>query len=150
MKRKSGFTLIELLVVIAIIALFSTANTVLISLLTTSRMLYGMAKEKSLPDFLGRVHLKRRTPHYAILITFILASLLMFIGDMRIIAIITNVFLLVTLIAVDLAAIILRYKDKQKRPYRMPLNIGRFPVLALLGMAASAILLFYSLRDLLF
>lgn len=135
-------------VVIAIIALFSTANTVLISLLTTSRMLYGMAKENSLPRFLAKVHQKRRTPHFAILVTFVLAALFLMIGDMRFIAIVTNVLLLVTFIAVDLSAIILRYKNTTNRPYKMPLNIGRFPLLALFGILVSAVLLFYSLQDL--
>jgi APA family basic amino acid/polyamine antiporter len=51
---------------LSVIALFATANTVLITLIVSARMLYGMANNRSLPDVLARVHKKRRTPWIAV------------------------------------------------------------------------------------
>jgi len=55
---------------LSIIALFATANTVLIILVATSRIIHGMAKESSL-DMLSRVHSRTGTPHVAVLLTTI-------------------------------------------------------------------------------
>ena len=48
--------------VLAIIALFSTANTILLSLITSSRQIYGMAKEDCLPKFLSHISGKTESP----------------------------------------------------------------------------------------
>jgi amino acid transporter len=50
-----------------VIALFSVTNTILIGYVTVSRLVYGMAHQKLLPPFLGRVHHTRRTPYMAVL-----------------------------------------------------------------------------------
>jgi basic amino acid/polyamine antiporter, APA family len=40
--------------ILAVIALFSTSNTILFSSITSSRQIYGMAKQKSVPKFLSK------------------------------------------------------------------------------------------------
>lgn len=59
------------------IALFATANTVLGFLVSGSRLIYGLAEEGYLPDKIKSVHVKRRTPHVAIMIATIIAILLL-------------------------------------------------------------------------
>ncbi|OIN88010.1 MAG: hypothetical protein COY38_04635 [Candidatus Aenigmarchaeota archaeon CG_4_10_14_0_8_um_filter_37_24] len=45
---------------------------------------------------------------------------------------------------VNLSAIILRYKKiENKREFKMPLNIGKFPLLSFLGVLSSVIMIFY-------
>ena len=55
------------------ITIFAVANSALINMLMASRLLYGMAKQKVLPPFLGKVAPSRRTPWAAILFTTVLA-----------------------------------------------------------------------------
>jgi len=136
--------------VLAVIALFSTSNTVLITLVANSRMIYGMAKEKCLPKFLSKVHKKNRTPHVAIYLfsLFVLAFIL--IGDLEIVANLTNVFLFLTFAGVNLSLIVLRYKNKnQKRGFRAPINIGQFSVIALVGFLSSIFMLVFVIWNLL-
>lgn len=129
-------------IMLAIIALFSTANTILIILVTTSRIMYGMSTEKSLPKILSVVHKKQRTPWIAITAVALLSMAFAMIGDISFVAGATNFAVFITFIAINAALIGLRYTDaKQKRPFKVPLNIGKFPVLALLGILTSAFML---------
>ena len=54
-------------ITLSAIALFATASTVLITLVAGSRILYGMAKSKSLPLSLGKIHSKTKTPWIAVI-----------------------------------------------------------------------------------
>ena len=100
-------------VVLAIIALFSTMNTVLLSLVASSRMTYGLAKEQALPEKFGEVHKKTNTPWLAILLIAIAGLILLFFKDIETIANITNITLFVTFGFVNASLLVLRYK---KRP----------------------------------
>ena len=125
-------------VLIGIIALFSTSNTVLITMVAVSRLMYGMAKEKSLPRVFALVHKRTRTPWLAILVLMVLAMGFTLVGDIEIVANLTNLCLFITFAAVNLSLILLRYKFKNyKRSFRCPVNIGRFSVIALLGFLSS-------------
>ena len=123
---------------LGIIALFSTSNTVLITMVATSRLIYGMAKQNSLPKFLAKVHKKTRTPWAAILSIMVLTITFSLIGEIDIVANLTNLFLFITFAAVNLSLIILRYKCKdQQRVFRCPGNIGSFSIIAALGFLSS-------------
>ena len=49
-------------VLLSFIALFAITNTVLITLVTGSRIFYGMARERVFPTLLEKIHLKTKTP----------------------------------------------------------------------------------------
>ncbi|MFC1656185.1 APC family permease [Patescibacteria group bacterium] len=122
-------------IVLSVIALFSTANTVLISLIAGSRALYGIGSGYRLLKPFTKVHPKTRTPHYAIFAVMIFAILFSLIEDIGFIAELTNFTLFVTFAIINLAVIVLRYNaPNEKRPFKIPLNIGKFPILALLGI----------------
>src|SRR3989338_2799467 len=135
-------------IILGIIALFSTSDTILITLLTTSRMIYGMSERKFLPLIFSKVHKKRRTPYLAVFVTGLIALFFTFFEDIGFIADLTTVLMFATFALVNLAAITLRYKVKKKRKFRMPLNIGNFPVIALLGVLVSLAMLVFSLINL--
>jgi len=76
-------------ILMSFIALFATANTVLIMMIVTSRMMYGMARDKALPEGLSKVSTKFKTPALAVLATMILTIIplgLYFIGDISTVA----------------------------------------------------------------
>jgi basic amino acid/polyamine antiporter, APA family len=124
--------------ILTIIALFSTANTVLLALVTSSRQLYAMAKKGSLPKLLGKVHKQTQTPWVAILGVSFFTIIFTLIGDIKIVANITNFFLFLTFIGVNLSLIVLRYKSpKLKRAFSVPGSIGKIPIIPSLGILTS-------------
>lgn len=129
-------------IVLSVIALFATANTVLLMLLAASRITYGMADSFSLPAVLARVHPSRRTPWAAILSMMALSMVFVLAGDIKFAANVTNFTLFVTFIVVNAALVILRYTQPgRKRPFRVPLTIGKLPLLPLLGLAFCVFML---------
>ncbi len=131
--------------ILAIIALFSTGNTILLILITTSRMMYGVASEGALPRRLAKVHPKTRTPYLSVFTVGAIAMILTLFKDIQTVAEVTNIWIFIVYIFVNLAVILLRYqRPKAKRMFKMPLNIGRFPVLAGFGLITSTMMLVYS------
>ena len=130
-------------ILLAIIALFATANTVLMMLLGASRIIYGMADSLTLPSILGSVHFTRRTPWIAIFAAMLLSMLFVFAGDIAVVANVDNFTLFVTFFVINAALILLRYKaPRTERPFRVPLAIGKFPIMPLFGIVFCVFMLF--------
>jgi APA family basic amino acid/polyamine antiporter len=129
-------------VLLSVIALFATANTVLLMLLGASRMAYGMANSFSLPNTFAKVHPTRRTPWIAIFSVTVLAVLFLFTGNIAFLANVTNYTLFLTFIVINAAVIWLRYKEPQlTRPFRTPINTGKLPVLPIIGLLSCMFML---------
>jgi len=125
-------------VVLSAIALFATASTVLITIVAGSRMLYGMANNKSLPLSLGKIHSKTKTPWIAVIGILITSVAFAFIGDIVIVANITVFAVVITFAMINLSVIVLRYTESSlERPFKVPCNIGRFPILPLFGFGVT-------------
>jgi len=139
----------SLRVALSVIALFSTGNTILISLISSSRMLYGVAVESVLPTILSKIHSKRRSPHYSILVTGILAGVLVFIKDLKTIAEVSNLWIFIVYFFVNLSLILFRYKKEdgmsQSSKFKSPLYIGRIPVHSAIGCVFSVGMILYLL-----
>ncbi len=121
------------------IVLFATASTVLITLVAGARILYGMARNGSLPQVLGRVHAGTGTPWVAVIGIFATSAGFALVGDIVIVANIVVFAVVITFAMVNLSVILLRYTMPDvERPYRVPLNVGKFPVLPLLGFGVTA------------
>ena len=133
-------------IIMSFIALFATANTVLIMMIVTSRMMYGMARDKALPEGLSKVSPKFKTPALAILVTMILTIIplgLYFLGDLSTVADATVFGVLITFFLVNLSLIVLRKKKPElERPFKLKPNIRWLPIVALLGCIVCFGLLF--------
>lgn len=126
--------------ILGIVALFSTANTALISMMGASRILFGMAKTKVLPTAIAKVHEKRNTPWVAALIILFLALTLLNLTKIEIVASISAFATLIAFIAVNVALIYLRFTQSSlARPFRVPLNIRKVPVPAALAIVFSLV-----------
>jgi amino acid transporter len=126
--------------VVAIIALFSTANTMLLMLVAASRMIYGMAASDALPRFLAWVHPDRRTPMRAIVLCLGLAAAFAMTGELAFVAGASNFAIYVAFAAVCVSLTVLRYKQPDlPRPFRLPLTLGRLPLLPVLGLLLVAV-----------
>ena len=118
------------------IALFSVANTALVNYVTASRMIYGMSGQGLLPNFIGRVHETRRTPHIAIGALLGLLLLLATAGQIADLAAATVLLLLVVFITVNTSLVVLKRRPGEPR--------GRFEIpvfIPVAGIAVCAILL---------
>lgn len=128
--------------IMSFIALFATSNTVLLSLLASSRIVYGMASSNSLPDILGRVHSTTRTPWVSILLVALVSIGFLLVGGLNFLANVTVYTLFVSFIFINASVIILRFTAQDTvRPFKLPLNWGRLPLLPLLGLITCSVLL---------
>jgi APA family basic amino acid/polyamine antiporter len=129
-------------VIIAIVALFATANTALMSMYASSRILYGMAGSSSLTAVFAWVHPARRTPWIAIIICGFLSGMFIFAGDIAFVAGVTNFTLFITFLVINAAVIALRYKSPNTpRPFRVPYTIGRLPLIPVAAIVFCIFLL---------
>lgn len=124
-------------------ALFATGNAVLLTSVTTSRIVYGMAQSGALPWVAGKLHPDTGTPWVAILCTSAGSLLFALVNEISLVARITNFILFVTFIAVNGVVVHLRFKKPQThRPFRVPLSLGRVPVLPVLSMLFCGFMLY--------
>ena len=131
---------------IGIIALFSTANTVLMQLVTSSRMIYGLGCEHALPQYLCEINEKTRTPLHAIIIVSLASILFLKIGNLERLASLTNFFTFITFALVNFSVIVLRKTYPIKRPFKVPLEIFGIPILPLLGGLSSVGMLYFVVK----
>ncbi len=130
-------------IIMSLIALFATANTVLIMLIVTSRMMYGMARDKALPESLSKISSTFRTPAISVLLTMIFAIIPVFFGDIEIVAKATVFGVLITFFLVNISLIALRRSQPDfERPFKLKPSISWVPIIALLGAIVCFALLF--------
>lgn len=120
---------------VAVVALFSTANTVLLMLVAGSRLVYGMASTSGLPRFLAWVHPGMHTPARAIALSLLVSLGFVMLEDISLVASATNFAVFVGFAAACLSVLLLRRRlPDARRPFKAPLNPYRVPVLPLLGL----------------
>lgn len=118
------------------IALFSTANTTLIGLISTSRILYGISKDGSLPKVLSKTLNRRKTPWIAALIALGCATIMLFFAKVELLASIASFTTMIVFIFINASVIRLRLREpKTYRPFKIPLSVGNWPLLPTLGIA---------------
>ncbi|MFA4820212.1 MAG: amino acid permease, partial [Candidatus Aenigmatarchaeota archaeon] len=93
----------------SLIALFATANTVLVILIVASRMLYGLSRNNTFPTIFGRVG-SRKTPYVSVFLVMILSLAFLLIGGIKTIALLTDVGIFIVYVFVNASLIWLRYK----------------------------------------
>lgn len=127
---------------LAIVALFSTANTALITLLSASRMLFSMAREGSAPRIFGLMIESRKSPWSAAVVVLVIAAALLPFGSVAVTASISSFGSLIAFAAVNLSLIALALRRPElKRPFRAPGRIGRVPLTGVLGLASIGLLI---------
>jgi APA family basic amino acid/polyamine antiporter len=114
------------------IALVAVANGALLTMIMSSRLVYGMADEGLLPSVLTKVLPNRRTPWLAIVVTTVVAAGLTLIGDLAMLAETVVLLLLVVFVSTNLAVLVLRKDTVDHEHFRTPRAL---PVLALLTCA---------------
>jgi len=128
--------------IVSIMALFATTNTVLLMLLASSRIVYGMSESGSLPGILSQIHPATRAPWTAIILVMVLAMAFVFLEDIAFVANINNFIVFITFIVINASLILLRYhKPEITRPFQVPLSIGRLPIMPALAIFFNAFMM---------
>lgn len=117
---------------LSIIALFATSNTVLIMLVVSSRIFYGLSNQGLLPKKLSIVHKKTKTPYYSVFISALIAILFLFIGSLEELGNLTTLATFLLFFTVNAALIAMRLKEKRivAKVYS-PINYKHYPLLAI-------------------
>ena len=118
--------------ILSIIALASTANTVLVLLLASSRIMHAMARAGVLPGILSVISSNRQTPWLTVLVGGLIAVLLALVSDIQQIAEFTNFITLLAFAGVNAAAVRLLSEEKGiNKSRRIWLN-RVFPILGII------------------
>jgi APA family basic amino acid/polyamine antiporter len=110
-------------IVFAAITLFAVTNTALINMMMASRLLYGMGKERIIPNAFAKVHPGRRTPWFAIVVTSALAVVLVLLLELSELGSMTSLLLLAVFTLVNIAVLVLRRDEVGHRHFRAPTAI---------------------------
>lgn len=138
-------------ILLSVLALFATTSTVMLMLLATSRILYGIGRSFSPKNIFARIHSKRHTPWIATLFTMIFSIIFLGFGKIEIVANITDFLIFFTFIIINLSVIIIRYRGYEElRDFKIPLNIGKLPIIPLFGILSCLVLMFYMNLEIIF
>ncbi len=110
--------------VYTVVTIFAVANTALINFVMGSRLIYGMARQGLLPKALTRIHPTRNTPHIAAVAIFVVASILLFMGDVGQLASATVILLLAVFTLMNAAQVMLAKRAGEPiAPIKLPLFV---------------------------
>ena len=128
-------------------ALLSTASTVLILSIVSSRILWGMARDKSLPKILSKIDKHTKTPHFSIFtVTLISILLVMLLGKIEVIAEISTFNMLVVYFLINFSLIWFRLVLNKVGRFKSPLNLGKVPLTPIFGTLTISILFTFITR----
>lgn len=114
--------------IVALIALAATTNTTLLLITASSRLAFGMAERNALPPVIGRVS-SRGVPWVAVLIAAGGALGGVVVGNLALVASVTDFAVYLVFVAVNVVVIVLRFRQPRRfRPFRVPLAVGRVPL----------------------
>jgi amino acid transporter len=117
------------------VALFATANTALITVTAASRLVYALARGGDAPPVFGRTLAARQTPAAAIVFAGGCALAFLPLGGVGFVGSVASLLALLAFAVVNAALVRLRFVHPEAaRPFRVPLQIGRVPVLAVLAL----------------
>ncbi len=128
-------------VVISLIAVFATVNGVIVQMVMSSRVIYGLARRGALPSSLGRVHEKTRTPLLAtgLVVAAVLVLALAFPIDR--LADATTRVMLVVFALVNLALLAIKWRgDRPPSSLCVPIFVPALGAVSCLGLLIADLL----------
>lgn len=138
--------------VLVIVALFATSKTILSNILGTSRLLYDVARDSEIKWLKKFTTLAGwgNTPNYAILAVSGLAIAFGLIGNLKVVASMSNIFIFLVFGMVNLGLIryrIMHRKESKRPPFRVPLNIRNIPIPTVLAVLTILVLFVYNVYN---
>lgn len=116
-----------LVIVAAVLSMFSALHA---NLFAASRIIHAMARDRTLPSQLSRLHARRNTPVVALAITALLVLIiLLLLPDVSAAGAAASLIFLLTFALSHGVAILVRRRSVRQPPFRVPL----FPLVPILG-----------------
>lgn len=126
--------------IILVGGLFSTMSALNATIYSSSRVSFAMGRDHNLPDIFGHVHIKRKTPHWSILLSGIFIAVMAVVLPIEDVASAADIMFLLLFLLVNFAVINLRRsRPDLDRGYSMPL----FPIVPILGIVTKLFLAVY-------
>ncbi len=126
---------------VAVVALVATTNTTLLAITAASRLQFGMASTGALPATWSRLN-GRRAPWVGIVAAVGVAAAFVSLGDLALVASVTDFAIYVVFIAVNVTVILLRFwQPKRRRPFAIRGTIGKVPVTPVLALGTIGLLM---------
>ncbi len=125
-------------------ALFSTMSALNATTYSSTRVCFAMGRDRNLPDALGAVHPRTRTPYLALALSgALIIAIAVGIPMIQDVAAAASIMFLLLFMAVNVAAITIRrkYGDKLKYGYLIPF-FPYLPIVAIALQLALAVFLF--------
>jgi APA family basic amino acid/polyamine antiporter len=130
------------------IALFATANTVLITMIASSRLLFSMGRDGTIHQAFAALTKERQTPAVAACLSLAAAAILVPLGSLTTLAGVSSFAALLAFLAANVSLIVLRFSaPDHHRPFRVPWRIGRMPLLPLAAIGCIGLLLSHFASD---
>lgn len=124
------------------VALFATANTVMIALLAASRIVLGMARGHDLPAVFTMILPNRQSPWLSSVLIFFVSLVFLFLERIEVIASVSSMVTILVFVVINGAVIYLRRKDpERRRAFRVPCSWSGWPVLPMLAIVVALFLL---------
>ena len=136
------------------IALFATSKTILSNILGTSRLLYDVARDSN-KDWLKKfttISGIGNAPNYAIIAISLVAIGFGLIGNLQVVASLSNIFIFIVFAMVNVALLNLRYKKRkennEKPPFYIRFNVNNIPLPTVLALITILILFGFNIYNL--
>lgn len=141
--------------VLTMVALFATSKTILSNILGTSRLLYDVSRDsgiKWLKKFTTLEGIGVNTPNYAILAITIVTIAFGLIGNLKVVASISNIFVFTVFGMVNVALLKFRASNSkdgnQEGIFKIPLNVNNIPIPTVLALITIMGLFVYNIFNL--
>ncbi|MEM9887037.1 MAG: amino acid permease [Bacteroidota bacterium] len=133
------------------VALFATSKTILSNILGTSRLVYDVARDSKANWMkkLTSVAKATGTPIFSIIAITALAIVFGLIGNLKVVASISNVLIFLVFLMVNFAMISYRINHEKAKdaPFRIPLNINNIPIPTVIAIVGLLILLGFNIYN---
>ncbi|MAZ73998.1 MAG: hypothetical protein CMC70_12715 [Flavobacteriaceae bacterium] len=135
-----------------VVALFATANSIQTNIIGTSRLVYDISRDSELKWMkkLAYIPKKLSTPVFATAAIVSLVIAFAMIGNLKIVASISNLFVYIVFLAVNVSLITwrIRNKNKERAPFHIPLNFRNVPIPTILAIASLLLMLGFNIYNL--
>ena len=123
--------------------LVSTISAMNATIYSSSRMAFAMGRDRFLPDVFSRIHVKNRTPHYAILFSYMIVVFLS-LAPIEVVATAASVTFLMIFVTINFVEIVLRYtRPDLRRTFKAPL----VPLVPAVTIAMQVVVGYFLLRE---
>jgi amino acid transporter/nucleotide-binding universal stress UspA family protein len=130
-------------VMLLIGGLLSTLSALNATIYSSSRVSFAMGRDRNLPAWFGKIHPKRKTPHWAILASSVVITLMAVALPIEDVASAADIMFLLLFVQVLMVVIALRkQRPDLDRGFRMPL-VPWVPIVGIALQLALAVQLFF-------